>query len=463
MILPESTETVGFTDTLRVFRETDQELYEVVARTFNVKSWAQMMRSANEHKPHIYRGIGRAVLALKQGKHKSAGKDARQELRKIARELVTTYKCDRGFGDLETPKVTVTVRLRHPEIITGLPQEIMRLNHRLALDHGGINKWTFGFDNRMFVTDIPEDAIESLRAREEVLSVEVEPMARIMSKEIPQYNPDAVNTDWGITRCFPENAWARGLSGKGIKLAVVDTGLDFSHQAFWKDGKTPYVRGWNVVAGNDNPYDDHDHGTYCAGIICHQHTGEKGTYRGLAPDIDLYVAKVLDAKGSGSLANLAAGIDWARSMGVPVISMSLGGSAGSTSLQAACDAAWYAGCLLLVAAGNESNEDQVGYPAYYQSCVAVAAANYEENIADFSNKGAQVEMAAPGVAIAGPWAGHTFTDYQVTNAGGLYICASGTSAATPHVAACAALMKCWYPGATNVELRQWLRDHARDL
>jgi subtilisin len=463
MIEPKSTDPLGFTDALRVFRETDQELYEVVARSFNVKAWNQMMRTAREHKPHIYRGIGRGVLALKKGKHTSAGKDVRQELRNIARELVSTYKCDRGFGDVETPKQTVTVRLRHSQVVTGLPAEIMQLNHRLAQDHGGINKWTFGFDNRMFVTDIPEAEIERLRARDEVMSVEVEPIARIMSKEIPQYVPNAVNTDWGVSRCFPDNAWARGIYGKNTKLAILDTGIKQSHPAFWKNGETPYKGGWNFVASSANPADDHDHGTYCAGIICHQHTGLPGTYRGIAPGIDLYIGKVLDAKGSGSYGNIAAGIDWARSIGVDVISMSLGASQGTTALQAACDAAWYAGVVVVAASGNESQADAVSYPGKYQSVIAVAAADYDENIASFSNQGAEIEVAGPGVAIVGPWAGNTYSDYQVTNSGGLYMCASGTSAACPHVAACVGLMKCWYPAALNTDLRQWLREYARDL
>jgi subtilisin family serine protease len=95
--------------------------------------------------------------------------------------------------------------------------------------------------------------------------------------------------------------------------------------------------------------------------------------------------------------------------------------------------------------------------------MAVAAAEWTERIADFSSRGPEVEITAPGRYIVGPWAGYTFDDYVVAGSNDKYICASGTSAATPHVAACACLLKQWYPVLSNLDVRTWLCEHARDL
>ena len=205
------------------------------------------------------------------------------------------------------PKQTVTVYLKLPDIITGLPKHVMVMSNNLAKDHGGQRKWTFGFDNRMFIVDLDDDAIEELQKSPLVERIEIEPMARIL--EIPTYDPLSVNTDWGVDRIYPEFAWAKGnygksTSGRAIKVAVLDTGIKSSHECFWKNGICVFKGGYNFVAGSDNPADDHDHGTYCASIVAGQHNGLVGHYRGIAPDIDLYCCKVLDSKGLRGLSGI---------------------------------------------------------------------------------------------------------------------------------------------------------------
>ena len=98
------------------------------------------------------------------------------------------------------------------------------MSNNLAKDHGGQRKWTFGFDNRMFVVDLDDDAIEELQKSPLVERIEIEPMARIFSKSRPT-TPYAVNTDWGVDRIYPEFAWAQGnygrsTSGRAIKVSV---------------------------------------------------------------------------------------------------------------------------------------------------------------------------------------------------------------------------------------------------
>jgi subtilisin len=322
-----------------------------------------------------------------------------------------------------------------------------------------------GFDNRIFIADMEPAAIEALRENPQVDKVEVEGMARIMGYDpILGYDPLVQNTDWGVLAVHPQGAWNKGLYGQNIKVCVIDTGIQKAHEVFWDGGQTVYKGGYNFIGHTTDPEDDHDHGTFCCSIVAAQHNGVAGSFRGIAPGVDLYACKVLDAKGSGSYANIAAAIDWCVTHGMDIISMSLGGGSSSSILQAACDNAWYNGLLLVAAAGNEGPaENTVTYPGKYMSVLAVAAVGYWDDVADFSSRGPEVEIAGPGRGIVGAWAGFTFTDYVVNGSGDRYIRASGTSAACPHVAAAAALMKHWYPLATNLDLRTWLRDNARDI
>lgn len=337
------------------------------------------------------------------------------------------------------------------------------MSNNLARDHGSFRKWTFGFDNRVFTADLEPAAIEALRKNPLVEKVVIEGEAHIMTGPFPDYNPNGVNTDWGVDRIHPTYAWNKGLFGQGVKLAVLDTGIQKAHECFWKDGQTVYKGGYNFVGGNDNPEDDQDHGTYCCGIIAAQHNDIAGSYKGIAPGIDLYAVKVMDSKGSGNWANIAAGIDWCRTHGIHILSMSLGGDTGSDVLKQACDNAWYAGCLLVAASGNSDPPKDVAYPGRYMSTIAVAAVDIDEKVAYFSCRGEMVEVSAPGRYIAGPFAGFNFHDYVIEGSSNRYICASGTSAACPHVVAAAALMKSWYSLMTNIEMRLKLTETCRDL
>jgi len=462
----------NYHEVLKVLKGADEKLYEFVARTLPHKHWHRMVYALQFQNPELYDKLHELIDSMRKGKRVAKARPEKNILEyawDLAQEIGQSYKCEEGVVEEVRPKRTVTVFLKFPERIIGLPKDVMAMSHNLAKDYGGRRKWTFGFDNRMFVTDLEDTAIEELRKSPLVERVEVDSEAHILSNEIPAYNPSGVNTDWGVTRINPGFAWAQGnygksMSGRRMKVCVIDTGIKSSHEAFWKGGVCVFKGGYNFVGGNPNPEDDHDHGTYCCSIVAAQHNAIVGSYRGVAPDIDLYACKVLDSKGSGSMANIAAAIDWARTYGMDIISMSLGGPSGGTSLQQACDSAWYAGLLVVAAAGNSGpGENTVLYPAKYASVMAVAAMDYFEGIADFSSRGPETEVSAPGRYIAGAWAGFTFTNYKIAGSNDKYMCASGTSAACPHVAAGAALLKAWYPSMTNTEMRQWIREHCRDL
>lgn len=466
-------ENLGFHRVLRAIEKLDADLKNLILGQLTHKGFHELMAETQLNRPELYEKIRKVIQAIERGDAEISFSPARpvQEVAwEITRQIKSEYICAVGWLDPEQATVlpekeTATIYLNVPgDPIIGLPRDLIVMSSNLARDYGGFRKWTFGFDNRIFIADLTLEAIELLRQSPLVEKVIVEPRAYITSNEIPQYNPNAEMTDWGVDRVHPLNAHNKGLFGQDVNLCVIDTGLAYGHIAFWKDGETNFKGGWNFVAGGPDPIDDHDHGTWCAGIIAHKHLGVNGRYRGIAPNVNLYAVKALDAKGSGSYANIAAAVDWARTNGMHIISMSLGGPQAQSTLQQAVDNAWYAGLLVVCAAGNTGpGEGTVNYPGKYASAVAVAAMDYNENIPEWSSRGPEVEVTAPGRYVVGPWAGRTMSNYVIPGSNNLYIVASGTSGATPHAAACAALMKNWYPAATNLELRQWLRDHARDI
>lgn len=902
----------NFHDTLKAVRKYDERLANYVEARIPHTQWHDMVHEAMAEKRELYDRLKAVVEAMQQDAPavvvEGIPTHPAQEGWEVARQIAATYRCDRGF--IDKPEVhTVIVTLRGDEPITGLPPIILKASDGLARDMESVRKWTFGWDNRIFLMDLGPDAIRELKKHPAVASVEYseEPEARILGTPDPPYNPGVEQTDWGVQRIRTSVPWGRTppLYGKNVKVCVIDTGIDYNHQAYWKNGVCVYKGGFNFVGSNEDPRDDQDHGclhpdglvyttfgiqriedlwnsfemdqeeekqvstrniwttcldqekpclgaarinkifripvngdivsikarsgmelkltpwhptfvfdgeriverradalregdfllrpsarspmnhrrqimdgipvdesvayaigaligdgffhspnkayfglsgkdadvgkkfldccepyatsvstwsekrygtktfvvygkpiyeamlklsgtvdiasktykasippsitlsspsvigaflagyldtdgyvsgrvntviwstvsktmadqlslllsvigiksqlvvcdsrkeneipcfqitvtgidqirnlhgligghiaskkkkdrlekiinkripynvmnngvplsfefidrirskaningingrvlkgskdrrsskgpnkyrlldlfgrlnkddeirycenlinsfhfdaivsvtkerfdgffydlevagfhnylagnfggtfihnTWCAGIVAEQHNGNG--YRGVAPDVDLYACKALDSKGSGSYANIAASIDWARTNGMHIISLSLGGDASQAVLKTACDTAWYAGCLIVASAGNSGPDDNtVAYPAAYQSVIAVAAIDSNEQVASFSSRGPEVEIAAPGVNITAPWAGFTYDEYATPD--GLYMCANGTSPACPHVSGAAALVKSWYPFMTNIDLRIWLRDHARDL
>jgi len=192
------------------------------------------------------------------------------------------------------------------------------------------------------------------------------------------------------------------------------------------------------VNSDDDPMDDNGHGTHVAGIIAAEHD-DFGVV-GVAPEAELYALKALDKTGSGYVSDVVAAIIWATDPNkdgntddrMDVINMSLGGAYNSWLLDAACLLAYYQDKLILVAAaGNSGNPpgkgDNVGYPAAYDSVIAVAATDQSDERARWSSTGPDVELAAPGVSIYSTYIGG-------------YATLSGTSMASPHVAGVAALV-----------------------
>ncbi|HXT01373.1 MAG TPA: S8 family peptidase [Elusimicrobiota bacterium] len=249
---------------------------------------------------------------------------------------------------------------------------------------------------------------------------------------------------WGVNRVNAPAAWKK-TRGAGVKVAVIDTGLDKTHPDLAGNIKG----GWNAIAKSSDFNDDHGHGTHCGGNIAAL-DNDIGIV-GVAPKVDLYGVKVLDANGSGTFDDVIAGMQWAVDNHMDVASMSLGADQGNQALADMVAAMKKGGVTLVAAAGNSGGA--VGFPGGYPEAIAVAAmcpagvtdtglcADANEGLAVFSSRGPEVAVIAPGVNV-----------YSLSMNGG-YDTMSGTSMATPHVAGLAALYVATHKGATPDQVR----------
>ncbi|MFA5137737.1 MAG: S8 family peptidase [Elusimicrobiota bacterium] len=221
---------------------------------------------------------------------------------------------------------------------------------------------------------------------------------------------------WGVARVRASSAWSRTM-GAGVKVAVVDTGIDYAHPALSGN----YKGGYNAVDPQADPKDDHGHGTHVAGTIAA--AGED--ILGVAPQASLYAVKVLDGSGGGTIAGIIDGLDWCVKNKLHIVNMSLGGP-HSDALQKAVEKTVAAGVTIVAAAGNDP-EAEVSAPARYPQTIAVSASTSEDGLAYFSTTGPEVDFIAPGHQVPSTWPG-----------GGTKSL-SGTSMATPHVTGLAVL------------------------
>ncbi|MGH2901849.1 MAG: S8 family serine peptidase, partial [Solirubrobacteraceae bacterium] len=238
---------------------------------------------------------------------------------------------------------------------------------------------------------------------------------------------------WGLRATGVDRTTA---TGRGIRVAVLDTGLDLAHPDF--SGST--ITTQSFVAG-ETAQDAQGHGTHTTGTACGAADPPTGPRYGVAPEAEIFHGKVLNDQGFGTDAYILAGIDWAITNGCQVISMSLGADVEQVSpaYELVGWRALAAGTLIIAAAGNNAHRDTndpgfVGIPANSPSVMAVGAVDANLTIASFSSganpgvPGAEVDVVAPGVAVYSSWPLPR-----------RYNTISGTSMATPHVAGLAAL------------------------
>jgi subtilisin family serine protease len=255
------------------------------------------------------------------------------------------------------------------------------------------------------------------------------------------YAPALIELTW---------AWRYTMGSPDIILAVVDSGVNAQHP----DLAGRVLAGYDFVNSDDDPQDDHGHGTHVSGIIAAvANNGIGGA--GICPLCSILPVKVLDSNNTGTWSNVAAGIVYAVDNGARVINLSLGGSSNTQIMQDAINYATEKDVLVVAAAGN-SRSDAYFYPAALENVLAVSATRQDDTRWSLSNFGDWVDLSAPGYAIFSTY--HALDNYYNG-----YTFMSGTSMAAPHVVGLAGLLLSQQSSRTPAELRRLMMESATDL
>lgn len=225
---------------------------------------------------------------------------------------------------------------------------------------------------------------------------------------------DEPHSDWGLKAINAHKVWDK-TKGEGVKMLVIDTGMDVNH----KDLKHAFKLGINMFERTTDITDDFGHGTHVAGLIA-------GLNTGVAPNVDLYIAKVLNNNGEGSMGSIMDGITFAMNTEVDILCMSLGTPNGLPPILIdRIEQAYQSGITIVCATGN-NGADEPQYPAFMDEVIGVGGIDKELKITPFSNRGE--DILAPSVEV------------MSTHKDGKYALMTGTSMASPIVAGAIALL-----------------------
>ena len=304
----------------------------------------------------------------------------------------------------------------------------------------------------------------SIRAQNPGVNLTCEANTIIETQRTP--NDTQYSALYGMTKINAPAAWDISTGSSGVVVGVIDTGIDYTHPDLAdniatnsgeirdngvdddNNGFIDDYYGYDFINNDSNPLDDHFHGTHCSGTIGARGDNNRGV-AGVNWSVKLLSVKVLDSYGSGTIASVVSGMNYAVKRGAKILSMSLGTSSYSQTLEDAIIYAKQNGALVVAAAGNNGANADISpnYPAAsaQDNMVSVAASTSSDTLAYFSNWGpTSVDLAAPGDTILS------------TYLGGQYAYASGTSMATPHVAGMAALLKAVNPALTYSQIKSIL-------
>lgn len=285
---------------------------------------------------------------------------------------------------------------------------------------------------------LPAGEIQSIKKDPSVRSVNLDDPIKPKGKKqnIPSYT-------WYYNDINIYPSWSKQYTGAGVKIAVIDSGIDMHHPDLKLAGGISF-------APYSSSYDDDDgHGTHVAGIIAGQ--GKEDGMEGIAPGSKLYAVKYLNQAGDGGISELLQSIEWCIDHHMDIINMSFVFDNDILPIHEEMNAAYHHGILLVAAAGNGGADSHVMYPAAYSSVIAVSAVNNDNHISSFSSRGKAIEFAAPGFQIYSTYYHHS---YAVLN---------GTSMAAAFVTGVLALIEEANPSFSAEEVRSYAEKHAFDL
>jgi minor extracellular protease Epr len=298
----------------------------------------------------------------------------------------------------------------------------------------------------MLTVTISQNQLDRLKENPEILTVEENQTFTIQSQALFKVATDtSVEKDrWNLKSIQAENAWADGFTGKGVKIAIIDSGVASHQDLKIKEG---------VSFVGDSYTDGHGHGTHIAGIIAAQHNGFG--VAGIAPNAEIYAVKAIEDDGFGSVDTIIQAIDWSIHNDMDLINLSFGDLESSDALHEAIKQAKQAGILIIASSGNEGTAQGTGntmiYPARHEEVIAVASVNKNLKRSTFSSTGEDNDFAAPGEDIYSTYLNGQYATYQ------------GTSLAAPHIAGLFALLMEQFPYLNEEELYAAMKSYVEDL
>lgn len=343
-----------------------------------------------------------------------------------------------GTSGIATKEIVAGANGTNHSVVVGFKHPVGPADDVVIHAHGGEAKKHFHLIP-VIAASVPESKIAEMKNDSRIAYVEED-----KTYEAADVYSDEYNNSWGVGHIGSQFVHNQGITGKGVKVAVIDTGIDCTHP----DLKDNCYSGYDYVSNDTNTFDDsyNSHGTHVSGIIAAEKNGFGIV--GVAPNASVYAVKVLGGSGFGVESWIISGIQWAVDNNMTIISMSIQGP-DSQGIHDAVDAAYNTGLLLVAAAGN-TNGGSVSYPAGYNSVIAVTATDVNDHNASFAPNDSKIELAAPGVNINSTIVG----GYGILN---------GTSMSAPYVTGVAALLYSTNLKALNKDVRQIMDNTAFDL
>ncbi|MCG7386747.1 S8 family peptidase [Paenibacillus sp. ACRRY] len=280
----------------------------------------------------------------------------------------------------------------------------------------------------------PVRCLEVLDQYRDEISVEEDMQISLHATALHNKPATAQGVPWGVKQIRAPKVWSVS-TGHRIKIGVIDTGADYHHP----DLRYSLARGINLLNRSLLPHDDNGHGTHIAGTIAAANSTEGMI--GVAPRSLIYPVKAFDHNGSAYVSDIVLGIDWCVRNRVDIINMSFGMKTRSKALLDVVNRAHQAGIVIVASSGNDGKRRSIDYPARYPQTISVGATDKNRRIASFSNRGAYVDVYAPGDKIISSWVQGKHHEM------------SGTSMATSHVSGAIALLLAKHPGLSPSEIK----------